>query len=339
MGLPPNAERYFAQKHIEAAEKHLAAVEDNLFKEGQEDRRAFEKFYNNLALFSGGTIALSITYLGYLKSVGRPLLHQKLLTASWVSLFVCLLLSLLYVLVNLYYGHQFRQRELAEAKKKKFETELEDIPKLDVVNLQTPQQLAAFRNPRVQAVETCSKNAADHAKKEKRYFRVWVWAGRIGQLGFALGIGLLLWFAISNASQFPRAPENGPKRIWVSYLEKYGDDGQEKDDRFFAEERLQGRISGNPSCMVLTHNRQSADYIADISVVRGIDLYTGGGPQDRVFGAATLSVAKQDGDVVLVDSFFQNLKSKEDIGQQPITEVWEHFCPPVPVRANPSKTP
>src|SRR6266852_4770080 len=64
MGLPPNARQYFAQKHIEAAEKHLSAIEENLFKEGQEDRRAFEKFYNNLALFSGGTIALSITYLG-----------------------------------------------------------------------------------------------------------------------------------------------------------------------------------------------------------------------------------------------------------------------------------
>ncbi len=35
MGLPPNARQYFAQEHIEAAEKHLSAREENLFKEGQ----------------------------------------------------------------------------------------------------------------------------------------------------------------------------------------------------------------------------------------------------------------------------------------------------------------
>src|ERR1700737_2777018 len=117
MGLPPNARQYFAQKHIEEASKHLSAIEDNLFKEGQEDRRAFEKFYNNLALFSGGTIALSITYLGYLKKLSKPSRHQRLLTTGLAALFVCLLFSLIYVLVNLYYGHHFREREWAEAKK------------------------------------------------------------------------------------------------------------------------------------------------------------------------------------------------------------------------------
>jgi hypothetical protein len=69
MGLPTSAIQHFAKQHVEAAEKHLLSIEENLFKEGQEDRRAFEKFYNNLALFSGGTIALSITYLGYLKTL------------------------------------------------------------------------------------------------------------------------------------------------------------------------------------------------------------------------------------------------------------------------------
>jgi hypothetical protein len=182
MGLPPNATRYFAEKHIEAAEKHLAAVYENQSKEGQEDRRAFEKFCNNLALFSGGTIALSITYLGYLKSLGKPVLHQRLLTASWVSLFICLLCSLLYVLINLYYAHHYREREEAEAKKKKFETEAEEVPKLDVVNLQTPEQIAAFQNPRREAARICAENAEHHNKLEKRYQYLWVWAGRIARL-------------------------------------------------------------------------------------------------------------------------------------------------------------
>lgn len=82
MGLPPDARRYFAEKHLESAYKHLSAVEENIFKESLEDRRAFEKFYNTLALFSGGTIALSITYLGYIKTLGKDVVHQCLLMGS-----------------------------------------------------------------------------------------------------------------------------------------------------------------------------------------------------------------------------------------------------------------
>lgn len=198
MGLPPDARRYFAEKHLEAAWKHLSAVEDNLFKEGQEDRRAFEKFYNNLALFSGGTIALSITYLGYLKTLAKPLRHQRLLTASWIALFACLLLSLGYVLVNLYYSHHFRGREWAEAKKKKFETEADEIQSMCVVNVHTPQQLAAYQNPRREAARECAGIAEKHKKLQDRYLFLWLWSGRTAQLAFAGGIGMLLWFAISN---------------------------------------------------------------------------------------------------------------------------------------------
>jgi hypothetical protein len=199
MGLPPNAARYFAEKHLDAAYKHLSAIENNLFNENQEDRRAFEKFYNNLALFSGGTVALSITFLGYLKGLGKPLHHQNLLTASWIALFLCLLFSLVYVLVTLYYSHHFRERELAEARKKKFETEMEEIPAMGVENVRTLQELEAFRRPRRDAVRICTEVAEKHKSLQNRYQVVWVWSGRLAQLGFAFGIGMLLWFAISNS--------------------------------------------------------------------------------------------------------------------------------------------
>ncbi len=198
MGLPPNATRYFAEKHLDAAYKHLSTIEDNLFKENQEDRRAFEKFYNNLALFSGGTIALSITFLGYLKTLGKPLHHQKLLTASWIALFLCLLFSLVYVLVTLYYSHHFREREWAEARKKKFETEAEEVPNMGVENVRTPQEVEAFRRPRRDAVQICTDVAEKHKKLQNRYQFVWVWSGRLAQLGFASGIGMLMWFAVLN---------------------------------------------------------------------------------------------------------------------------------------------
>jgi hypothetical protein len=215
LGLPPNARQYFAQKHMEAASSHLSMVEANLFKEGQEDRRQFEKFYNNLALFSGGTIALSITYLGYLKTLGKPLHHQWLLTAGWIALFVCLLFSLIYVLVNLHYSHHFREREWAEARKRKFETEVEEIQDMGVVNIQTPEELAAFQNPRREVARECAAVAQRHKKLQDRYYYIWLWAGRIAQLGFAIGIGMLLGFAILNTQdRQSRAPTPFEDENW-----------------------------------------------------------------------------------------------------------------------------
>jgi hypothetical protein len=198
MGIPPDAVRHFAQKHVDAAYERLSAVEETLFKEGQEDRRAFEKFYNNLALFSGGTIALSITYLGYLKTLGKPLIHQWLLRAAWVALFCCLLFSLAYVLVNLYYGHHFRERELADAQRRKFEAEADELPKMGLANLREPTTVAAFVKKRREAAQICASSVERQQKLQDRYMNVWVWCGRFALIGFASGIGMLLVFAVLN---------------------------------------------------------------------------------------------------------------------------------------------
>jgi hypothetical protein len=198
MGLPPNAVRHFAEKHLDSAYKHLSAVEEALFKEGQEDRRAFEKFYNNLALFSGGTIALSVTYLGYLKTLGKPLVFLPLLRTGWVALFCCLLLSLCYVIVNLYYSHHFRQRELADAEKRKFETEAEELPKMGLENLREPATIEAFVRKHMEAAQACASNVEHHQKLQDRYMNVWIWSGRSALAGFASGIGMLLAFAVLN---------------------------------------------------------------------------------------------------------------------------------------------
>jgi hypothetical protein len=198
MGLPPNATRHFAKEHIDAAARHRVAVEASLSTEGQEDRRAFEKFYNNLALFSGGTIALSITYLGYLRTLARPLNNVRVLKVGWFALFVCLLSSLIYVICNLYYSHHFRQRELAEAWKKELETDVNEIANLNLANIRTTEDLAAYRAPRAQEALKFADRSKRSEKLQNRYFLLWRWAGRTSRLGFAVGIGMLLWFAMSN---------------------------------------------------------------------------------------------------------------------------------------------
>ena len=48
-----------ARKRIDDATSLADSVYEQMMREEEENRRAYERFYNNLALFSGGTIALS----------------------------------------------------------------------------------------------------------------------------------------------------------------------------------------------------------------------------------------------------------------------------------------
>jgi IS5 family transposase len=99
----------------------------------------------------------------------------------------------------LYYSHHFRERELAEARKHSFETEAKEIEDMGVDNIRTAQQLAQYRNSRIEAAGKCSVRAKEHKHKENLYLSLWRWSGRIARLSFATGIGMLLCFAIRNS--------------------------------------------------------------------------------------------------------------------------------------------
>jgi hypothetical protein len=85
--------------------------------------------------------------------------------------------------------------------------------------------------------------------------------------------------------------------------------------------------------------RATADRLADVQqqVLLGIDRQQAKGalsgeyfchsvPRGQNLGEATLSVVKANGDVVLVDQFYQDARSAEDIAQQPITAAWSALC-------------
>ena len=119
-----------------------------------------------------------------------------------------------------------------------------------------------------------------------------------------------------------------PKRVSVSYAEKYEDktigrakdfEYVQKDSGLYAEERLSQLLIRNQNCMVLTHDEGRADYHLSISVIRFL-----GDP--KMFGEASLSMTRANGDVVLAEHFYQDQDSKEDIRQQPITRAWEELC-------------
>ena len=120
--------------------------------------------------------------------------------ASWFSLMTCAACSLFWTLVYGYYAHFCIERQHAESLKEKHEIEAREIGVLSrsVANLQTPAQLDAFRNPRLEAAAACEKNAKDTEQREKFYMHLWRGLGRIAHVGFLLGIVLLLAFAIKN---------------------------------------------------------------------------------------------------------------------------------------------
>src|SRR6266446_3610836 len=109
-----------------------------------------------------------------------------------------------------------------------------------------------------------------------------------------------------------------PKRVFLTRSQRYQDtdvkskDDTVEDDSLNAEQRLSFLLSDKRQCIVLTHNKTNADYIVEITVERY--------PTDAFgnYADATLSITKVNGDVVLVEGFYQNRASKDDIAQQPI---------------------
>jgi len=198
MSLPPQARAHFAEKHIDDAIRLQNEVGKKRAEDAEANQRTYERCYTNLALFSSGTVALSITYLGYLKTLPKPIVHPRLLEASWVCLFVCLSCSLFWSFFVSHYGHYARNREYSEATKKRYETEISEIEHVNLANLRTQEELTAYRNPRLEAIQTSGSNAKWNEKREKFYQRVWVWDGRLARAVFVVGLGLLLVFAMLN---------------------------------------------------------------------------------------------------------------------------------------------
>jgi hypothetical protein len=199
MAMPPRARSFFAYKHMEDAATRLKMVSDARRQQSEDDRRTYEKFYTNLALISGGTVALSVTFLGYLKTGTTPVLHKSLLVGSWACLITCLIVSLFYILFNAHYGFHFMEREYYEALQNKYETEVTDVDEIgDVANLETPEDRERFKAPRRANALASQKYVNFHNRREKLYQWLWIWTARLSYVGFVGGLTLLLLFAIKN---------------------------------------------------------------------------------------------------------------------------------------------
>lgn len=185
------------KKHLEDAKKHSHEVRERLEVEAVESRKASNKFYSNLAFFAGGTVALSITYLGYLKSSQHPVVHPRLIVASWACLLAAVPLSLFYPFLHTAYTYYARMREYLNAWAGQRMSEAEVALKLPVVNLQ-PEERESEASRIRSAADSLKKQAVTCGRWEKFYYFVWKWGGLASMLLFVIGLVLLFTFATSN---------------------------------------------------------------------------------------------------------------------------------------------
>jgi hypothetical protein len=94
---------FVAQQRITDAQKARADVAKLRQEEWVANRQSLDKFYERLALLSGGSIALSVTYLGFLKTTTDQPRHMNLLILSWSALFLCLLCATFFSFFNTSY--------------------------------------------------------------------------------------------------------------------------------------------------------------------------------------------------------------------------------------------
>lgn len=204
---PQNPEEHFALQRTNRAAEIVRSVFEAQQKGTEENRSANERFYNSLALFSSGTVALSITYLGYLKNLPKPttVQHPHWLIACWVCLLVCIVCSLFWLLVYGYYTHYFHEWQTANAQKEQFEVEAKEYPTLvrNSISVQTraptsAKEITDFISNRREAAAILDKKQQGAKDREKFYMRFWRVLGWIAQVCFVSGFALLIAFAVKN---------------------------------------------------------------------------------------------------------------------------------------------
>ncbi len=187
-----------AKQRIEDAQNSRANVAKKRREEAEANRQSYEKFYNQLALLSGGSIALSVTYLGYLKTVTNQPRQLKLLVASWAVMFLCLVCATFYSFFNTSYIHYARNREYAQRLKEEHETMADEVPNVRVIGVDTKEELDAYVKELRDTAEARKKDVTWNQRKEKLHEFMFRACAVTSRVSLVLGIALLLSFAILN---------------------------------------------------------------------------------------------------------------------------------------------
>lgn len=197
-----------AKQRIEDAQEFRANVGKKRLEESASNRQAYEKFYNQLALLSGGSIALSITYLGFLKTTTNQPLHLKLLVASWVMMFICLVCATYYSFFSTSYLHYGRSREYAQRVKEEHETMADEVPNVRVIGVDTPEELSAYVRELRDTAKAREQDVSWNQRKENIHEFMFRSCAVVARTSFALGVALLLSFAVANVNLSTKVADN-----------------------------------------------------------------------------------------------------------------------------------
>jgi hypothetical protein len=229
--MPTVTNPLISKQRIEDAQEARRNVAKVRLEETTENRRSAEKFYQNLAFLSGGTVALSVTYLGFLKTITDHPLHAKWLEASWAMLFLCLLCATFYSFFNVNYMGYARSAEYARRKKEEHETIADESPNVFFPDIQTKADLDGYIKELRDAATARGKDVQWNERKAKFHEFMLRACGLTARLSFLVGIGFLLLFAVANTN-IPHSasqPTPGPVQSsiqrtvpgWTALTRKY----------------------------------------------------------------------------------------------------------------------
>jgi len=199
MNIPDPISANLARQNVLDAKSRTRDALQKLEEESIRIRESGDKFYNSLALFSGGTIALSVTFLGYLKQVpNRSIAYPKTLIASWIALMICAVASLFCTLLSSYYVHFARLKTYVDRLAEQKETLVEEMDKLYIVNVTTQEEKEREKKRFTEEAKARRKDVAWAKRREEIFNALWRFCGWTSRIAFPVGLGLLTFFAAKN---------------------------------------------------------------------------------------------------------------------------------------------
>lgn len=188
-----------AQQNIQEAQERSKRVRQKLHEEADTNRLAVERFFNTLTLVSGGTLALSLTYLGYLKTAGGLPTHLWSLKTCWLLLLVCMTCSIFYNNFHTRYVGHARSREYADSLRTQRQASIREVGNVQVIDEEgtawSPEELKASLTTEMNSFE---RDVNWNKVRENFYAGLYTWDARVAQGAFVLGLALLLTFALLN---------------------------------------------------------------------------------------------------------------------------------------------
>lgn len=201
MAIPP----FVATQDLQEASQQAAKTGDQFEKVQFEVIREGARFFEHLALFNGGALVLSVSFLGYLSA--RPDASLVCITVLYVA-WGCLLAGLLAATFRNLHHSSYRYfatvAPWAEAAAKLKETELKALQNTNAVLVDSqgkrlsPEEQSRFLHMLGEKKDSWAKLGHRAEGRAASYERVFVALDFVAQVGFFLGLLLLVSFAVAN---------------------------------------------------------------------------------------------------------------------------------------------